>query len=185
MVSRQQCKPASKLARRSGANAAAASRGAPRRAATARLRARPAIPARASAAAAAADIRTQRGRPGRSGLRRRHRRRRLLRRRLALGRRLLRHLLRRLLRRRFHCFLLLARRSGLLRLSRLFLRLLRHDRPPDPCCQWRIPSAPMGDRIAPNHCTTPSETPLSTLPWTGASPHAADAPEVSADVAPP
>jgi len=72
-------------------------------------------------------------RPGSNGLRLMHWDYDLLGSRPSLGRRLL---LRGLLRappcRRFCCFLLPARRSGLL-LGCLPRRLLRHDRPPDPC----------------------------------------------------
>src|SRR5208282_3364094 len=92
--------------------------------------------------AAAAEKRAQERWRGRSrGRFRRGHCCRFLHRRLALGDRLLRDLrrllcnfLRGLLRRRFHRFLLLARRSGLLGRFLLRLRLLCHDRPPDPYC---------------------------------------------------
>jgi hypothetical protein len=139
--------------------------------------------------AAAAETGAHWRRPGRSrcGFRRRRGSRHrsgLCRRRFALRRSLLRRsLLCRFLRScsfGFHCFLLLARRSGLPFRCLLFC-LLRHDGPPDPCCQNRFLSAHGPERPC---ATSFSQTNLSPLPWTGASRQTADTPGAWADTSP-
>ncbi len=86
----------------------------------------------------------------------------------------------------FIVFFFLRAGSGLL-LARFPLRFLRHNRPPVPYCQWRIQSAPVGDRVAPNflHHDAEGDPHFSPLPWRDASPHAADVPSVAAGMAPP